>query len=67
MPANTVIPENELAEAAVAWLRCRLPESWDVGPTSRAEFQAGGYQADAAIDLRGPNGTFTTMVVEPGK
>ncbi len=64
MPANTVIPENELAEAAVAWLRSRLPESWDVGPTSRAEFQAGGYRVDAAIDLRGPNGTVTTMVVE---
>ncbi len=64
MPANTVISENELAEAAVAWLRSRLPESWDVGPTSRAEFQAGGYMVDAAIDLRGPNGTVTTMVVE---
>jgi hypothetical protein len=64
MPANTVLPENEMAEAAVAWLRGRLPESWEVGPTSRAEFQAGGDRVDAAIDLRGPNGTFTTMVVE---
>lgn len=53
-----------MAEAAVAWLRGRLPESWEVGPTSRTEFQAGGDRIDAAIDLRGPNGTFTTMVVE---
>ncbi len=52
-----------MAEAAVAWLRGRVPESWEIGPTSRAEFRAGG-RIDAAIDLRGPNGTFTTMVVE---
>jgi len=59
-----MLPENEMAAAAVAWLRDRLPQSWEVGPTSRAEFQAQGGRIDAAIDLRGPSGTFTTMVVE---
>lgn len=53
-----------MATVAVAWLRSRLPETWEVGPTSRAEFQAAEGGIDAAIDLRGPNGTFTTMVVE---
>jgi len=53
-----------MAEAAVAWLRFRLPQSWEVGPTQRAQFQMGGAQVDAAVDLRGPNGVFTTMIVE---
>jgi len=68
MSANTTPRENEYAQAAAAWLRERLPDSWDVGPTSRAELQGspdGGI--DAAIDLRGPNGVFTTMVVEAKK
>ena len=52
MPANNYIPENELAEAAVAWLRSRLPQSWEIGPTDRAEFQAPGGRLGAAIDLR---------------
>ncbi|MGI8752560.1 MAG: type IV toxin-antitoxin system AbiEi family antitoxin [Acidimicrobiales bacterium] len=56
--------ENDMVECAVSWLRARLPENWDVGPTARAEFQAGEDRVDAAIDVRGPNGTFTTMVVE---
>lgn len=64
MAANTDISENELAQAAVAWLRDRLPQAWEVGPTSRAEFRTPDGSVDAAIDLRGPNGTFTTMVVE---
>ena len=65
MTANTSIPENEMARVAIAWLRARLPETWEVGPTARAEVQATpGVRADAAIDVRGPNGVFTTMVVE---
>lgn len=53
-----------MAGAAVSWLRERLPESWKVGPTTRAEFQTPDGRIDAAIDMRGPNGVFTTMVVE---
>jgi len=64
MTANGALTENEMAEAAVAWLRDRLPQSWEVGPTSRAEFRTPDGRVDAAIDLEGPSGTFTTMVVE---
>lgn len=52
-----------MAQAAVAWLQQRLPESWEVGPTARAEFQMGGARVDAAIDIRASNDTLTTMVV----
>ncbi len=65
MTANTMLTENEMAGAAVAWLRERLPESWGVGPTARAEFQSAPERpVDVAIDLKGPNGTFTTMAIE---
>jgi hypothetical protein len=64
MSANTPLPENEMAGVALSWLRARLPESWEVGPTTRAEFPTPDGRIDAAIDLRGPNGVFTTMVVE---
>jgi len=65
MTANSALTENEMAEAAVAWLRDRLPTSWEVGPTSRADFQATpDGKINAAIDLKGPNGTYTTMAVE---
>jgi len=52
-----------MAQAAVAWLQQRLPASWEVAPTARAEFQNGGAGVDAAIDIRGSN-TLTTMAVE---
>ena len=59
--ANSMLAENEVTATAVAW----LPENWEVGATSRAEFQAtGDGRLDTAIDLESPNGTFTTMVVE---
>lgn len=65
MTANSKPTENEMTATAIAWLRDRLPENWEVSPTSRAEFQAtGDGRLDAAIDLKSPNGTFTTMVVE---
>jgi len=64
MTANGALTENEMAEAAVAWLRDRLPQSWEVGPTSRAEFRTPDGRVDAAIDMKGPSGTFTTMVIE---
>ena len=46
------------------WLRDRLPDNWEVGSTSRAEFRTPDGRVDAAIDLKGPSGTFTTMVIE---
>lgn len=56
MTENRGISENEMAQTAVAWLQKRLPDSWEVTNTARAEFQSGGARGDAAIDLRGPNG-----------
>ena len=64
MAANDGLTENEMVEAAVAWLRDRLPQNWEVGPTSRAEFQTPNGRGDAAIDVKGPMGTYTTIVVE---
>ncbi len=64
MTANSTASENDLALGAVSWLRQHLPSTWEVGPTGRAEFQTGERRFDAAIDLRGPNGVFTTMIVE---
>lgn len=64
MTANAPPSENELAQAAVAWLRARLPQTWEVGPTARTEFQTPDGRIDAAIDVRGPSGTYTTIVVE---
>lgn len=64
MTANAQLSENEMAEAAVAWLRDRLPQSWEVGPTSRAEFRTQDGRVDAVIDMKGASGTFTTMVIE---
>lgn len=64
MSANNALLENRMVQAAIAWLRDRLPESWEVGPTARAEFKVGDTHVDAAVDLRGPNGVYTTMAVE---
>ena len=65
MAANEVVTENELARSTVRWLRDRLPESWEVGPTARAEFRTGPDSlADMAIDIKAPNGTYVTLAVE---
>lgn len=68
MVANSVSLENELVQAAVAWLGERLPPSWEVGPTNRADLRGPSDGAiDAAIDLRAPNGTMATIAVEVKK
>lgn len=65
MPANTPTSEDDLIERAVAWLRERLPASWDVGPSSRMELREPSRgRADAALDLRGPSGVYVTIAVE---
>jgi hypothetical protein len=55
-----------MIDAAVAWLRDRLPPSWTV---ERKQADSAGdtsepRQLDAAITLRASNGTFTTFAVE---
>ena len=56
-----------MAEDAVAWLRQRLPETWDVRPPAPADFKATDAQVDATLDLRAPNGVYTRMVIEVKK
>lgn len=58
MAANTLQTENALLEPAVSWLAARLPKSWEVSVSTRSDLPG------VAIDLRGPSGTFATMVVE---
>lgn len=67
MKANTTLTENDMVEEAVAWLRLRLPESWEIGPTSRQMPSPGGGRIDAALDIKGSNGTFVTIAVEVKK
>lgn len=67
MTANTVFTENEMVEATIAWLRQRLPDSWEVGPSSRQSSRPTGGRVDAAIDVKGSNGTYATIVVEAKK
>ena len=68
MTANLVSEETDLIDEAVARLRAMLPASWAVersGQVVRADGQPEtGVTADAAIDLRAPNRTTTTIAVE---
>ena len=63
---NEALHENELVDAAVAWLRDALPASWEVSRSQRA--LAGAVDAKrapgAAIDVRADNGTTATLAVE---
>jgi Transcriptional regulator, AbiEi antitoxin, Type IV TA system len=62
--ANVAQIDNEPAQQVIAWLKARLPSTWEVTPTRRAE--AAGIadgRGDAAIDIRGTNGTYSTLLV----
>lgn len=67
MNANAPLDETQLPDAAVAWLRDRLPTTWTVERSQRS-FAGQPPQTpeviDAAIELRASNGTFTTFAVE---
>lgn len=64
--ANIALAEDKLVEAAVAWLRENLPDSWEVGRSQRATTGTPEVvrTLDAAIDIRASNGTSTTLAVE---
>src|SRR5690348_14166425 len=62
MNANSFLEATTLLDQAVAWLQARLPRTWEV--TAAAAEPQRADAADARIDLRGPNGTFSTIVVE---
>ena len=67
MPANVPLEETDLLDAAVYELRRRLPETWVAERANRSVVQSGtaaSQSLDGAIDLRAPNGTFTTFAVE---
>lgn len=63
MIANSSNQATSLAEQAVGWLQSRLPRGWSV---KAGDPQPGPDQlrADAQINLQGPNGTLSTIVVE---
>lgn len=67
MTENSNSEETNLVEAAVEWLRDQLPPTWEVKKATRLLTQTGEAtprEVDGGIDLRGPNGTFTTFAVE---
>lgn len=67
MKENLGFEETDLVEAAVEWLRDQLPPSWEVNRATRLSTETGEAkprEVDGGIDLRGPNGAFTTLAVE---
>ena len=64
MTENGPRRENKLLDAAVAWLRDRLPQSWEVGLTTRADLLAPDAGVDGAIDVRGNSGVVNTILVQ---
>lgn len=63
MTANAPPRENELLDAAVEWLRERLPSAWSVTSSNRTEPAAGRGRPDAAITIDAPS-VFATLAVE---
>ncbi|MGI8729923.1 MAG: type IV toxin-antitoxin system AbiEi family antitoxin [Solirubrobacteraceae bacterium] len=65
MVANSEIWATNLVDSAVDWLGSRVPSTWAV-ERSRRNGPEGDEAAsvDAFIDLRAPNGTYTTLAVE---
>ncbi len=61
MSANADIQESLRLEAA-AWLRARLPSSWQLDDAPKTG--VAGSRGDGLFELRAPNGTFTTIAVE---
>lgn len=65
--ANSSLQETELVDAAAAWLSGHLPPTWSTERRHQAIVggdDAGPQRFDAAIDVRAPNGTYTTFAVE---
>jgi hypothetical protein len=63
MAANTPIRENELVDAAVAWLRERIPPAWSVEPTNQEGTATGRGRPDGTIVINGQS-VFATLAVE---
>ncbi len=58
MTANTLLRENDLIEAAAAWLRERVPAAWavNVRPEAAIEVRGTGVYATLAVEARGSLG-----------
>lgn len=62
--ANALKPEDDLVNAAVAWLQQSLPANWEVGRSQGTLSGTEDSALDTAIELRASNGTSTTLAVE---
>src|SRR5579862_1003061 len=64
MAANTAIRENDLFDAAVAWLSDRVPSTWSVEASNEPESTAGARRRlDATIVIKSP-GVYATLAAE---
>jgi hypothetical protein len=63
MPANISIRENDLVDAAVAWLRERIPSAWSVEATNREATTAGRGRPGGTITINGQS-VYATLAVE---
>lgn len=64
MPANATGQGNDLVDAAVAFLRGKLPLNWDVGASTPVVATPGGSaQVDGTILIQSPQGA-TNLLVE---
>lgn len=66
MSANVDTRETDLVDAAVSWLQDRMPSAWVVERSRRGEAQPrdGEVATGVVIELRSPNGVYTTLAVE---
>lgn len=63
MAANAPIRENELVDAAVTWLRERIPSAWSVEPANQEAMPGGRGRPDGTIVINGQS-VFATLAVE---
>jgi hypothetical protein len=63
MAVNGSDRENRLVDQAVAWLRARLPSTWEID-RRRSDLQGPNVGANAVLDVKDNKGTFTTLLVE---
>jgi hypothetical protein len=63
MAANTPIRENELVDAAVTWLRERIPSAWSVEASNQEAVTGGRGRPDGTIVINGQS-VFATLAVE---
>jgi hypothetical protein len=63
MPANTPLRENELVDAAVTWLRERIPPAWSVEAANQEATTGVRGRPDGTIVINGQR-VYATLAVE---